>query len=126
MKKAISFMLVLAIGIFTLTSCADNEEKDIENASTIVANYSIKNFEETETDDFIVEVQNLGGVYEELYDKNGLYITFKGDEKIVDKDGNPVSRDELKIGATLQISYSGELTKKNPKTIRAYKIIVVD
>lgn len=126
MKKVISIMLALALCLFAFASCKGGDEKDAENASTIVGNYSIKNFEDDDNDDFIVEIQDLGGVYSELYDKNGLYIKFKGDEQIVDKEGNPVSRDDLTIGTTLQISYTGELVKKNPKTIKAYKITVVD
>lgn len=125
MKKIVSVCLIVLIGMLTLTSCGNSQKE--EDACTIVANYSIHNFDDDATDkEFIVEVQDLGGVYKELYDKNGLYIKFKNGEKIVDTEGNDVQRDELKAGTTLQVSYDGKLTKNNPKTIKAYKVIVLD
>lgn len=125
MKKIVSICLIVLIGLFTFTSCGDS--KGEENANTIVANYSIRNFDDDATDkEFIVEVQNLGGVYKELYDEDGLYIKFKNGEKIVDVEGNEVQRDELTAGTTLQISYDGKLAKNNPKTIKAYKVTVLD
>lgn len=125
MKRIVSVCLVVLIGLLTLTSCGDSNGE--ENACTVVANYSIKNFNDDATDkEFIVEVQDLGGVYKDLYDEGGLYIKFKNGEKIVDADGNPVERDELKIGTTLQISYDGKIAKDNPKTIKAYKVTVLD
>lgn len=123
MKKVISVCLVLLLGVLTFTSCGST--KDEENATSIVASYSIKNYY-NENEDFIVEVQKLGGVYEKLYDTDGIYIKFVNGEKIVDVDGNPVAREDLPTGATLQIFYDGTLAKNNPKTIKAYKIIVLD
>lgn len=125
MKKIVSFCLVVLIGLFTFTSCGDSKSE--EDANTIVANYSIHNFDDDATDkEFIVEVQNLGGVYKELYDEGGLYIKFKNGEKIVDTEGNAVPRDELTAGTTLKISYDGKLAKDKPKTIKAYKVTVLD
>lgn len=125
MRRIVSVCLIVLMGLLTLTSCGNSQKE--EDACTIVANYSIRNFDDDATDkEFIVEVQNLGGVYKELYDENGLYIKFKNGEKIVDAEGNDVQRSDLKAGTTLQISYDGKLTKNNPKTIKAYKITVLD
>lgn len=125
MKKVISVCLIVLMGLLTLTSCGNSQKE--EDACTIVANYSVHNFDDDAADkEFIVEIQNLGGVYKELYDEDGLYIKFKNGEKIVDTEGNPVDRDDLTIGTTLQISYDGKLAKNNPKTIKAYKVTVLD
>lgn len=123
MKKIISLTLVVLMGLFMLTSCGTASD-DEANASTIIANYSIKNADDDKN--FIVEVQDLGGVYKELYDKDGLYIKFVGGkDKIYDADGKELTREDLTTGATLEISYDGKLAKKSPKTIKAYKVTVI-
>jgi len=123
MKKIVSVALVVFMGLFLLSACSSSSE-DKKNANTIIANYSINNTEDSK--DFIVEVQDLGGVYSDLYDKNGLYVKFKGgSDKIYDADGNELSREDLTIGATLEISYDGKIVKDNPKTIKAYKVTVI-
>lgn len=123
MKKIISILLVAFSVLLLFTSCGTTAE-DEKNASTIIANYSIKNAEDEKN--FIVEVQNLGGVYDELYDKDGLYVKFVGGkDKIYDAEGKELSRDDLATGATLEISYDGKLAKKSPKTIKAYKVTVI-
>ncbi len=123
MKKIVSVMLIALTGLFLLCSCGASTA-DVENASTIIANYSIKNSDDDKS--FIVEVQDLGGVYEKLYDKDGLYIKFVGGkDKIYDADGKELSRDDLTVGATLEISYDGKLAKDSPKTIKAYKVTVI-
>ena len=123
MKKIVSVALVVFLGLFLFSSCGSNSDGE-ENANTIIANYSINNTEDSK--DFIVEVQDLGGVYSDLYDKNGLYVKFKGgSDKIYDADGNELSREDLTIGATLEISYDGKIVKDNPKTIKAYKVTVI-
>lgn len=124
MKKAISVILIAVMGLLILASCGNGFDGASEAASTIIANYSIKNSDDSK--DFIVEVQDLGGVYSDLYDKDGLYVKFKGgSDKIYDSDGKEISRDDLKVGATLEISYDGKLAKKSPKTIKAYKVTVI-
>ena len=123
MKRVISLTLVVLMGLFILTSCGTTAD-DEANASTIIANYSIKNSEDDKS--FIVEVQQLGGVYNDLYDKDGLYIKFVGGkDKIYDAEGKELTRDDLTIGATLEISYDGKLAKKSPKTINVYKVTVI-
>lgn len=118
MKRLVSLTLVAVMCLCLFASCGSQEP---EETSTIIANYSIKNSEDSK--DFIVEVQKLGGAYTELYDENGLYIVFKGgSDEIYDADGSRLSRDDLTVGATLQISYNGKLYKKSPKTIKAYKV----
>ena len=118
MKKVISVILIAVMGLLVLASCGNGSDSTSETASTIIANYSIKNSDDSK--DFIVEVQDLGGVYSKLYDK------FKGgSDKIYDSDGKEISRDALKIGATLEISYDGKIAKKSPKTIKAYKVTVI-
>lgn len=123
MKKIVSIALVVFMGLLLLSACSSNSE-DEKNANTIIANYSINNSEDSK--DFIVEVQDLGGVYSDLYDKNGLYVKFKGgSDKIYDADGNELSREDLAVGTTLEISYDGKIVKDNPKTIKAYKVTVI-
>ena len=123
MKKIVSIALVVSMALFLFSSCVGNSSGE-ENANTIIANYSINNSEDSK--DFIVEVQDLGGVYSDLYDKNGLYVKFKGgSDKIYDADGNELSREDLAVGTTLEISYDGKIVKDNPKTIKAYKVTVI-
>lgn len=124
MKKVISIFLVAVIGLLLFSSCGASDDSE-SAVSTIIANYSIKNSEDSK--DFIVEVQDLGGAYSDLYDKDGLYIKFKGgSDNIYDSDGTKISRDKLEVGATLEISYDGKLAKESPKTIKAYKVTVID
>lgn len=115
MKKVFSAILVLSM-LFMLCSCKDSNAD--EGSSAIIGFYSVNATE----DDFIVVVQNLGGVYDELYDENGIHIKFKGDDVIFDSEGNEISRADLKIGDALEITYDGTLAKKNPKTIKALKV----
>ncbi len=117
MKKTAALLLL----VFMLLACVGCGAKEPEVISTIQATYSIKSIE----GEFIVEVQDLGGVYSELYDENGIYIKFKDEEKIYDKDGKEISRSDLVIGDMLEIHYNGKLSKKNPKTITAIKVVKV-
>ncbi len=120
MKKFAALILAVMM-LFTCAACADDTGYNEENPASIMAFYSIKSVE----GDFIVEVQDLGGVYSELYDKDGIYIKFTGDEAIFDKDGNAIKREDLNYGDTLEIQFNGKLSGKNPKTIKAYKIIKI-
>ena len=55
-----------------------------------------------------------------------MYIKFiGGKDKIYDANGNELTREDLTVGATLEISYDGKLAKNNPKTIKAYKVTVI-
>lgn len=118
MKKIVVFLLAVMM-VFVCVACGDSSDNG-EEAATILAFYSVKSAE----GEFIVEVQNLGGVYSEMYDENGIYIKFKGsEEKIFDSQGNPISREDINYGDTLEIHYSGKLSSKNPKTIKAYKVV---
>ena len=114
MKKVFAVLLAVSM-LLLLCSCGGKEEP----VNEIFATYSVKATEE----DLIVEVQNLGGVYDSLYDPNGIHIEFKGKEdKIFDKDGNPITRKDLSLGDTLKISYIGNPIKDNPKTLKVVKI----
>ena len=117
MKKTAALVLAVLM-IFICAACGSDKTEEV---ATIQATYSIKSLE----GEFIVEVQDLGGVYSEVYDKNGIYIKFKDGEKIYDKDGKEISREDLFVGDTLEIHYNGKLSKKNPKTITAYKVVKV-
>lgn len=116
MKKLLAAVIAFVM-IFSLSSCSQkgNNNKELNQ---IVASYSIKSDE----NNFIVEVQKLGGVYDELYDEDGLYIKLAKDAKIFDADEKEITVDDLFVGNTLVISYDGTLSKKNPKTIKAYEI----
>lgn len=116
MKKLTAFLLAVMM-IFVCAACGDTTEEE----ASIIAFYSIKSVQ----GEFIVEVQDLGGVYSELYDKDGIYIKFKGEEKIYDAEGNEITREDINYGDALQIYYNGKLSSKNPKTIKAEKIVVV-
>lgn len=115
MKKTVALVLAVLM-LFACVACGSDKDEEV---ATIQATYSLKSLE----GEFIVEVQDLGGVYSDLYDKNGIYIKFKDGEKIYDKDGNEISREDLVVGDTLEIHYNGKLSKKNPKTITAYKVV---
>lgn len=118
MKKALAVFLSVLM-LMTLVSCGGNSGN--EEDAAIIAFYSIKSYE----GEFIVEVQDLGGVYDELYDEDGLYIKFSGGEEIYDNEGNKITRDDLNYGDTLEIHYNGKLHRKNPKTLLVSKIVKV-
>ena len=117
MKKLFSAILAVSM-LFICVGCSSSKNDDQVNS--IVATYSVKSAD----GDFIVEVQDLGGVYSELYDKDGITIKFSGkSDEIYDKDGNKLERSDLSYGDTLEIQYSGQLPSKSPKTIKAIKVI---
>ena len=115
MKKTAALVLAVLM-LFVCVACSSDDSDEV---ATIQVTYSLKSLE----GEFIVEVQDLGGVYSELYDENGIYIKFKNGEKIYDKDGKEISREDLFVGDTLEIHYNGKLSDKNPKTITAYKVV---
>lgn len=118
--RKISIVLFSALLILlTFCSCAGKETPD--QYSAIFAAYSVHN--EEHKGKFIVEVQDLGGVYADLYDRDGLYVNFYDGVKIKDKEGKPVSQEDLEYGDMLEVRYDGKLRKNNPKTIKAYEII---
>ena len=117
MKKTAALILAVLM-LFACVACGS---EDSDEVATVQATYSLKSLE----GEFIVEVQDLGGVYSELYDENGIYVKFKGEEKIYDKDGNEIQREDLIVGDMLEIHYDGKLSKKNPKTITASKVVKI-
>ena len=127
MMKRISALLTALLLIICCCSCgvSGNDKIDVskdqtDEVASIMASYSVNSTK----DDFIVMVQDLGGVYKELYDANGIHIKFKGGfDQIFDKNGNRLRRENLNFGDTLEIQYSGKLSKTDPKTIMAYKVI---
>lgn len=118
MKKILAILMV-GILIFGCAACG-KEVTEPADYSSIIATFSVNSTEK----DFIVEVQDLGGVYEELYDKGGLHIKFYGkDMQIEDNAGHELEYKDLSIGDTLEVHYDGKLYKKNPKTLKVYKIV---
>lgn len=115
MKKVSAFIFAVLM-LFTCASCASEPTQE---DAVIIAFYSVKSAQ----GEFIVEVQDLGGVYSELYDKDGIYIRFADEEVVFDKEGNKLKREDLAYGDTLEIHYNGKLQRKNPKTIKAFKVI---
>lgn len=112
MKKILAILMSVSM-LLMLSSCGNKDE-----TYEIIASYSVNSTEE----DFIVYVQDLGGVYKVLYDENGLHLKLDKDAKIVDAEGNEITQGDLRVGDTLKVSYSGKLIKKNPKTIKVYEI----
>lgn len=115
MKRIIAFVSAFIL-LLCLASCGG--QKDDGETHQFIASYSVKSAD----GDFIVEVQNLGGVYEELYDEDGLYIKKANGFKMTDKDGNEITEEDLHYGSTLMITYDGTLSKNNPKTVKAFEI----
>lgn len=120
MKKTIALLMSVLL-LFTLVSCSSSKgnSEDSNEQYEIMANFS----KIDKKGNIVVAVQNLGGVYEELYDKNGLVLKFiNGEDEIYDSDGKKINSSELECGDSLVINYDGKLAKNNPKTIRVYKI----
>lgn len=112
MKKILAAFMALAM-LFMLSSCKSKDEPLPE----IIASFS-----RYENEEFVVFVQDLGGVYDELYDEDGLYVKLAKDAKIYDADGNEIKAEDLRNGQTIAVTYSGKLVKKHPKTIKVYEI----
>ena len=117
MKRVLAAFMALSM-LFMLASCGKDSDEPLPE---IVA--SLTEFTE---DECILYVQNLGGVYSELYDEEGLYVKFAKDAKIYDSEGNEITREDLRFGQTVKVKYSGKLIKKHPKTIKVYEFTTVD
>lgn len=115
MKRVLAAFMALSM-LFMLASCG----KDDEPLPEIIASLT----EYTE-DECILYVQDLGGVYSELYDAEGLHVKFAKDAKICDSKGNELTREDMRYGQTVKVKYSGKLIKKHPKTIKVYEIVTI-
>lgn len=116
MKRVLAAFMALSM-LFMLSSCKDKNEPMPE----IIA--SLTEFTE---DECILYVQDLGGVYSELYDAEGLHVKFAKDAKIYDSKGNELTREDMRYGQTVRVKYSGKLIKKHPKTIKVYEFTAIN
>lgn len=114
-KKVLAVLMALTM-LFLLASCSGKNEPYPEIMASFV---------HCENDDFVIYVQNLGGVYDELFEEDGLHVKLVKNAKIYDIDGNEINKEDIRTGQTLKIAYSGKLVKKNPKTIKVYEITVI-
>lgn len=115
LKKILAVLTALTM-LFMLVSCTGKDEPLPE---------IIASFVHCENDDFVIYVQNLGGVYDELFEESGLHVKLVKDAKIYDAEGNEIKKEDIRNGQTLKVAYSGKLVKKNPKTIKVYEITVI-
>ncbi len=122
MKKIIAVVMVLAM-LFGCVACTSGKKHATDETYEIMANFSKLD----DRGNIVVMVQDLGGVYEELYSQDGLVLKFIGsDDEIYDDKGNKMDVDKFNCGDSVKITYDGKLAKNNPKTIKVYKVTLIE
>lgn len=117
MKKIVAILMSVVL-FFGCVACSSQKSKIPDETFEVMGSFS-----RVEDGKFIVMFQNLGGIYEELYDKNGTVLKFiNGDDEIYDTDGKKIQASELLCGNTLKISYDGKVYDGKNKTMKVYSV----
>lgn len=140
MKKVIAFVTIIVL-VFSLSACKEkNPYKELTNEqiSEKVEESELFNFtcyysadNNDKTDDSIL-VHLPADVYDSekdvFYDEDGdTQVIFYGEKVFYDKEtGEVVNEEDLEIGDVLEVVYSGEACSKNPVTIKAIKVYVLN
>ena len=85
MKKLFAVFCIIVM-VFSLSACGSKKAEN-EELNQIFASYS----EKLGSKSCVVMVQKLGGVYDELYDEDGLKVKLDSKAKILDADGKEES-----------------------------------
>ena len=114
MKKIIAFLLLLTLVTLAAVACEESEAKGEQAPSG-------DQFEMTATvtelgDKILVEVTDSPYA-------TGAYLVILSDTaSIVNKKGKEIERDDIAVGDTIKITYTGQVTMSIPPQIIATKI----
>ena len=112
MKKIIAFLLLLSLFALAAVACEEAENKDTPTDDRFVMSATV-----TELGDKI-----LVEVTESEY-ATGAYLVILSDTvSLTDKKGKEIERDDIAVGDTVKITYTGQVTMSIPPQIIALKI----
>lgn len=108
MQKLFRYMLLaLVLPCLFATGCSESEE-------------GVKMTARVNAIGDKIEVEVIESEY-----TSGPYFVITGDGTEYTKNGSKISRDDIKVGDTVEIYYSGQVMLSYPPQIVAHKIIVV-
>ena len=110
--KAIAKIAAMLLMLSTLSSCNDDTPKSDDNGAKMRA--TIIAIEEK------IEVEVIESEY-----TSGPYHVITSGDTVFQKNGIKIGRDDIKVGDTVEIYYSGQVMLSYPPQIVAHKIIVV-
>lgn len=117
MKRIVAILMTVAI-LFGCVACSSQKNEVPDETCEVMGNFA-----RIENNKIVVMFQKLGGVYDELYDKNGTVLKFiNGDDEIYDADGKKMDASELLIGDVVKISYDGKAYNGKNKTMKVYSV----
>ena len=112
MKKIIAFLLLLSLFALAAAACEEAENEDTPTDDRFVMSATV-----TELGDKI-----LVEVTESEY-ATGAYLVILSDTvSLTDKKGKEIGRDDIAVGDTVKITYTGQVTMSIPPQIIALKI----
>lgn len=115
MKNIIKIAL-LVLSLSMLSSCIPGENSEGGNSGpTFVLKATVNALGDK------IEVDVFEGEY-----ASGLYWVITSDAtEFLDKDGNRIAKDDIKVGDTVEIVYNGQVMMSYPAQIVARKITVL-
>ncbi len=129
MKRLLSSVLLLALGLMLLASCAPAENFGAKRNGGTGENPDVPEGDGGKEFFLIGEVTNITdrievNVIEGEY-AYGIYHVLVSDEAdIFDKDGGKITADGIKIGDTVKVIYGGQVMMSYPPQIAAFEVRV--
>ena len=114
MKKIIGIILCITTMLFT-ASCKEEKKEDIlppENSVKMVATVDEMDEKITVT---VSESEYTSGIH---------WVITSDDTEYFNKDGKAIKKDDIKVGDTVVIYYSGQVMMSYPPQIVAFVIIM--
>lgn len=119
MKKLICLFLILSLVSFCLSGCDEPASTD---AGADASNDAPFVFKGTVVD----AGEPLGVEMEETQFTSGLYHVITSDSTLYfDKNGSPLSREAVKVGCVIEITFGGQVMMSYPPKIAAQSIKVL-
>ena len=112
MKKIIIPILIFML-LPLLFACSSENIAETDNEGDFVLHATIENIDESSIEVLVSENQKTYDTY--------LVNLYDGTEYL-DKDGNRISKSDLKIEENIVITYNGQVTRSLPPQITALKI----
>ena len=112
MKKIIAFLLLLSLFALAAVACEEKEPQENPGEDRFVMSATVTEL----GDKILVEVT-------ESECATGAYLVILSDTvSLTDKKGKEIERDDIAVGDTVKITYTGQVTMSIPPQIIALKI----